>query len=114
MKIYTRAGDSGETGLFGGPRVRKDSLRIEAYGTVDELNAVLGFARAESLPPEIDNLLARVQSELFDFGAELSSPEPQRHGTVPFSPAHVADLRQEIDRSEEKVSRRKHYTRLDG
>src|SRR5438270_6184221 len=98
MKIYTKTGDSGETGLFGGPRVRKDSPRIEAYGTVDELNAVLGFARGESLPPEIDHLLARVQSELFDVGAELATPEPQQHGTALVGPRHISELERAIDR----------------
>ena len=86
MKIYTKTGDSGETGLFGGPRVRKDSPRIEAYGTVDELNAVVGWARTESLPPDIDSLLAGIQSELFDLGAELATPDPRRHGTAGIGP----------------------------
>ena len=76
MKIYTKTGDTGETGLFGGPRVRKDCPRIEAYGTVDELNAVLGIARAEALTSDVDLLLARVQNELFELGAELSHPRP--------------------------------------
>ena len=75
MKIYTRAGDAGETGLFGGSRVRKDDARVEAYGTVDELNCALGVVRA-TLPLEspLDPLLAHVQSELFDLGAELATP----------------------------------------
>jgi cob(I)alamin adenosyltransferase len=72
MKIYTKTGDTGETGLYGGGRVRKDAPRIEAYGTVDELNAVLGLARANAPTAEIDALLARVQNELFDVGAELA------------------------------------------
>lgn len=109
MKIYTKTGDSGETGLFGGPRVRKDSLRIEAYGTVDELNAVLGFARAESLPPEIDNLLARVQSELFDVGAELATPEPRQHGTALVGPGHIAELERDIDRFEATLAPLKQF-----
>ena len=66
MKIYTKTGDAGQTGLFGGPRVRKDALRIEAYGEVDELNTVIGLARTESLPSEIDDLLAQVQNQLFE------------------------------------------------
>jgi cob(I)alamin adenosyltransferase len=76
MKIYTKTGDDGETGLFGGGRVRKDHARIEAYGTVDELNAVLGILRAESLPAELDTELSRIQNELFDIGAELATPQP--------------------------------------
>jgi cob(I)alamin adenosyltransferase len=72
MKIYTRTGDAGQTGLFGGARVRKDDPRVEAYGTVDETNAVLGLARAHGLSADIDVALARIQAELFVVGAELA------------------------------------------
>ena len=78
MKIYTRTGDSGETGLFGGPRVRKDDIRIEAYGTVDELNAVLGMARTEPTSAELSELLESLQHDLFVIGAELATPEPKQ------------------------------------
>lgn len=75
MRIYTRTGDTGETGLIGGQRVPKDDPRVEAYGTVDELNAVLGVARCYLADlPDLDALLERFQSELFDIGAELASP----------------------------------------
>jgi len=97
MKIYTKTGDTGETGLFGGPRVRKDDVRIEAYGTVDELNAALGLCRCEALPAEIETLLARVQSELFSVGAELATPDPARHGLALISETHVAALEAAID-----------------
>jgi cob(I)alamin adenosyltransferase len=100
VRIYTKTGDSGETGLFGGPRVRKDDVRIEAYGTVDELNAALGLARAEALPAAIEDCLSRVQSELFSVGAELATPEPERHGTALIGDAHVAALEQAIDQLE--------------
>ena len=66
MKIYTKTGDSGETGLYGGPRVAKDAPRIEAYGTVDELSAALGVARAAGAEAEMDQLLAEIQNRLFD------------------------------------------------
>ena len=82
MKIYTRTGDAGDTGLFGGPRVRKDDVRIEAYGTVDELNAVLGLARTEHASPELSELLESIQHDLFVIGAELATPEPGQ-GTMP-------------------------------
>lgn len=72
MKIYTRTGDDGTTGLFGGDRVRKDEARVEAYGTVDELNATLGVARATGLPAEIDAVLVPIQEDLFVLGAELA------------------------------------------
>src|SRR5438128_435916 len=100
MKIYTKTGDEGETGLYGGSLVRKDAARIEAYGTVDELNAVLGLARAESLPSEIDELLARIQNELFDMGAELATLDPQSRGTAILGPPQIAVLEAAIDRHE--------------
>jgi cob(I)alamin adenosyltransferase len=100
MKIYTKTGDAGDTGLFGGPRVRKDDVRIEAYGTVDELNAALGLARAEALPASIERCLLRVQSELFSVGAELATPEPAKHGTALICDPHIAALEQAIDELE--------------
>ncbi len=100
MKIYTKTGDGGETGLFAGPRVSKDDPRIEAYGTVDELNTILGLARCESLPADIDGFLARVQNELFDLGAELATPDPEARGTHLISDAQVTALEKAIDRFE--------------
>lgn len=100
MKIYTKTGDAGDTGLFGGPRVRKDDVRIEAYGTVDELNAVLGLARAEPLSEPLGQTLVRVQSELFSVGAELATPDPFKHGTALIGEPHVTRLEQEIDQLE--------------
>jgi len=72
MKIYTKTGDDGTTGLFGGARVKKASSRVEAYGTVDELNAVLGVVRATGLGELTDDALAHVQIDLFTLGAELA------------------------------------------
>lgn len=73
MKIYTKTGDAGDTGLFGGARVSKASARVEAYGTVDELNAALGLARAAGVDPELDALLGAIQGDLFTLGAELAT-----------------------------------------
>jgi len=73
-KIVTRTGDSGTTGLSDGTRVAKDSARIHAIGSVDELNSHLGVLRAETLPPEIEELLSRVQHDLFDLGGALACP----------------------------------------
>jgi len=98
MKIYTRSGDLGETGLLAGPRVCKDAARIEAYGTVDELNAALGVARSLALPDSIDGPLERVQHELFEVGAELATPDPAARGTRTIGPAHVKALESDIDR----------------
>lgn len=74
MKIYTKTGDKGDTSLFGGQRVPKDALRIEAYGTVDELNSVLGIVRADNGDEAIDAMLSRIQVELFELGADLATP----------------------------------------
>jgi cob(I)alamin adenosyltransferase len=74
VRIYTRSGDTGETGLFGGQRVSKDDLRVEAYGAVDELNAALGLAAALKADAEIDALLNELQHELFLLGADLATP----------------------------------------
>lgn len=100
MKIYTKTGDQGQTGLFGGPRVPKCDLRIEAYGQVDELNALLGLARCQTLPPPLDQTLERVQHELFAVGAELASPDPARHGLVLLGPKAIQRLEREIDHLE--------------
>lgn len=75
MKIYTKTGDSGDTGLFGGERVSKSSPRLEAYGTVDELNSFIGLAITEIKDNEVKVLLEEIQSQLFDLGADLATPE---------------------------------------
>jgi cob(I)alamin adenosyltransferase len=97
MKIYTRTGDQGETSLFGGPRVSKDVLRLEACGTVDELNSLLGAARAATLPEDLDRLLDRLQNELFELGAELAAVDPIARGTRTLGPPHVGALEASID-----------------
>lgn len=101
MKIYTKTGDDGTTGLLGARRVPKDDLRIEAYGTVDELNAVLGVARAQRLDPATDAFLGRVQDELFAVGSALADPNPAGKFQGSVSAAHVAGLEQEIDALED-------------
>jgi cob(I)alamin adenosyltransferase len=103
MKIYTRQGDNGSTGLFHGARVSKDAVRIEAYGTVDELSAVLGIVRTHALPADIDQLLQQVQHTLFSVGAELATDDPEAHGTLLIQPAHVVDLENQIDRFEAEL-----------
>ena len=75
MKIYTKTGDDGTTGLQGNKRVLKSNMRIIAYGTVDEINSVLGIALSHNLDNDISNLLIRIQNELFVTGADLSNPE---------------------------------------
>jgi cob(I)alamin adenosyltransferase len=78
LKIYTRTGDSGDTGLFGGGRVAKNHPRVEAYGDVDELNAVLGFVRALEQMPRIDEVLVPIQRDLFAIGALLATPDREK------------------------------------
>ena len=77
-KIYTKTGDTGDTGLFGGGRVGKDHPRVEAYGDIDELNAVLGMARAVEMMPRIDEVLVPVQRDLFAIGALLATPDQEK------------------------------------
>ena len=109
MKIYTKTGDDGTTGLFGGPRVGKDDMRIEAYGTVDELNSVLGVVRAEELPVDVEQCLTQLQSQLFSVGAELATPEPAAHGTALIGPAEIAAIESVIDRFEQRLSPLKQF-----
>ena len=82
MKIYTKSGDDGKTGLFHGPRVSKDDARIEAYGDVDELNAAIGLARCHATDDALSQTLRQIQNELFAVGAELASPDPKSAGTA--------------------------------
>lgn len=124
MKIYTRTGDEGLTGLFGGPRVSKDDLRIEAYGTTDELNSVLGVARAAlsihrpgafdepertgeaaSTRPgawvgEMDRWLERIQHELFNLGADLATPLDSKAQVKRLAQPRIDAMEQDIDRFE--------------
>ncbi len=111
MKIYTKTGDAGETGLFGGPRVAKDDARVEAYGAVDELNAALGVARARGGDAEIDELLAVVQDQLFTIGAELATPPgaSARSAVPPVAPAWTSALEAAIDRFEADLSPLRHF-----
>jgi len=104
-RIYTKAGDGGDTRLVGGQKVRKDALRIEAYGTVDELSACLGIARTALLAPgapagadALAAVLARVQNELFNLGSDLATIPADRHPKQPIVEArHVTALEHDID-----------------
>jgi cob(I)alamin adenosyltransferase len=78
MKIYTKTGDAGDTGLFGGGRVSKSHPRVEAYGEVDELNATIGLARSIEVMPRIDEVLAPIQRDLFAIGALLATPDREK------------------------------------
>ena len=98
MKIYTKTGDGGDTSLFGGKRVRKDSLRIETYGTVDELNSVIGVCRAQKIPKQIDIVLEEIQRDLFTLGADLATPHDVKKKSVKrIENSHVVRLESHID-----------------
>jgi cob(I)alamin adenosyltransferase len=100
MKIYTRGGDDGTTGLFGGGRVRKDDPRMACCGAVDELNASLGWAAVQA-PADLLDQLRRVQNELFVIGSHLATPRPAEVKSLPALPHEgVARLEAEIDAAE--------------
>lgn len=103
MKLYTKTGDDGTTGLFGGARVKKASLRVDAYGTVDELNATIGVARATKLETRTEAVLAEVQVDLFTLGAELACV-PGKEGNMKMKLLDAGDaerLEKAIDEAEE-------------
>ena len=100
MKLYTKTGDKGETGLYGGERVSKAALRVAAYGAVDEANAVIGLARAQLGDSALDEVLASVQHGLFDLGADLATPLASRYrrNVTPLEDEDVHALERLIDR----------------
>jgi len=98
VKIYTRTGDLGETSLFAGGRVRKNHLRVETYGTVDELNSWLGLVRAIGVPPRAEEWLERIQNELFVLGADLATPmDANPPWLVRMDEAPISALERDID-----------------
>lgn len=101
MKIYTRTGDDGETGLFGGGRVPKSHPRVAAYGDVDELNAAIGMARAVEVMPRIDEVLVPIQRDLFALGALLATPDhakmKKQLEKANIDDQRIADLESAID-----------------
>ncbi len=107
MKIYTKTGDSGDTGLFGGGRVQKDDPRVEAYGDVDELNAVIGMARAIEPMPRIDEILVPMQRDQFSIGALLATPDREkmeRHlSKANIDDRRITDLERAIDDCEKEL-----------
>ena len=107
MKIYTKTGDDGTTGLFGGGRVSKDDLRVEAYGTADELNALLGVARAAGPDATVDRTLTRIQVDLFVLGAELATnpghKKQKGRGVDQVFEEDVQLLEADIDRAQDEL-----------
>lgn len=107
MKIYTRTGDEGGTGLFGGGRVGKDHPRVEAYGDVDELNAAIGLARCIQTLPRIDEVLVPIQRDLFAIGALLATPDHDKMrehlAKARVDEERIAELERAIDRADEEL-----------
>ena len=104
MKIYTKTGDQGETSLFAGGRVRKDNARVDAYGTVDELNSLLGLVRAYAVPEQVQTWLEAIQNVLFVVGADLATPmtsQPKWLVRLDEKPALV--LENAIDQMDEEL-----------
>jgi cob(I)alamin adenosyltransferase len=111
LKIYTKTGDDGTTGLFGGERVRKDSPRIEAYGTVDELNSVIGMARSSAPQSSLDAILLSFQVSLFVLGADLATPlSAKATYSIPrIDEEDVLELEQMIDQHEARLEPLKRF-----
>ena len=110
MKIYTKTGDAGKTGLYGGTRVPKDAMRVEACGTVDELNACIGFVRSQMQDLEIDAILHRIQNELFDIGADLATLDAHpKAASMRIPPTLTPELERDIDRFEEQLPPLKNF-----
>jgi cob(I)alamin adenosyltransferase len=106
VKLYTRTGDSGQTSLFDGTRVKKDDPRVDAYGEIDELNAWLGFVRASELDGDLDGELVLIQRDLFALGAQLADPADKianRVTKAALGDEDVSRLEQLIDRLETEV-----------
>lgn len=108
-KIYTKAGDDGTTGLLGGRRLSKDDVRIDAYGTVDELNAALGVARAFGVDSAVDSLIAQLQDELFAVGSALADPDPAGRFHNVLTMEHVKRMEETIDALEQELSPLTHF-----
>ena len=112
MKIYTKTGDKGETGLFGGERVSKNSLRIEAYGTIDELNAFIGLAVIEVSDRSVKYLLQKIQNWLFSIGADLATPDNEKTKKLNIfrtPEQYYLYIEKEIDKYESKLDKLRNF-----
>lgn len=102
-RIYSKTGDDGTTGSAGGQRVSKDSDLIEAYGSLDELNAILGLIRTHAIPDDMDCVLEKIQNELFALGAEISMPDGAGIGTPEVGDEEIAELEHAIDALQDRL-----------
>lgn len=109
MKVYTGKGDRGETGLYGGKRVPKNSPRIEAYGIVDELNSFVGLAITETADKNVKALLLKIQNQLFTVGSDLATPEEKKQESVGTPVEFYSNIEKEIDKFEAKLEELKSF-----
>ena len=111
MKIYTKTGDDGTTGLIGGSRVKKYDLRLEAYGTIDELNAAIGVIRSSKLPDNVVGILNKIQNKLFNIGSLLASDEKGEAFTsnLAITEENIKDLEHAIDEYQEQLPELTHF-----
>jgi cob(I)alamin adenosyltransferase len=111
FKIYTKTGDDGSTGLLGGTRVKKYDIRLEAYGTIDELNATIGVIRSYNLPENVAEILVEIQNKLFNIGSRLASDEKGEEFTLKLSITedHISFLENAIDEMEEELPELTHF-----
>lgn len=104
MKIYTKKGDAGETSLFGGTKAKKSNIRIQAYGTVDELNSTLGMGLSYTVSDLAKKILSQVQNDLFVVGATLATPDPEKSRIEEVGEHEIESIEQWIDQIEEGLS----------
>jgi len=112
MKIYTKTGDKGETGLFGGERVSKNNLRLNAYGSIDELNSFLGLAIIEVASGEIKGVLIDLQNKLFALGSDLATPETEKNKKLNITrlpDSYILETEHAIDKYEAKLEELKNF-----
>lgn len=109
MKIYTKRGDAGQTSLFGGRKVMKDEIRIEAYGTVDELNSIIGMILTYHLSEKGASTLKEIQHQLFILGADLATPQDKKTKIERIGNAEISFLETSIDALDEKLSPLKNF-----
>ncbi|MDZ7614670.1 MAG: cob(I)yrinic acid a,c-diamide adenosyltransferase [Flavobacteriaceae bacterium] len=117
MKIYTKTGDSGESSLFGGERVKKFNIRLDAYGTIDELNSFIGLVRSQDIPATLQNNLVLIQNDLFTIGAMLATPQNKetlksgkdRLGIEKIGQKNIEQLEHWIDEMNENLPAMTHF-----
>jgi|SRR5690606_1328379 len=109
MKIYTKTGDKGSTGLYGGMRVSKNHLRIESYGTIDELNSWLGLIRDQNIENHFQSIIIDIQKKMFIIGSILATPEDKKTKMLSFPENSIAVLEQEIDAMNDSLPTMTHF-----